>query len=64
MTRWEIPNIDLFPDAILEIYDRWGRLVYRTDDIYNNPWNGETMSGKELPMDAYYYVLDIKVTTC
>lgn len=58
---WVIPNIDMFPDAILEIYDRWGRLVYRTDDIAGNPWKGETMSGKELPMDAYYYVLDIKV---
>jgi gliding motility-associated-like protein len=58
---WIIPNIELFPDAVLEIYDRWGRLVYRTNDVANNPWNGETMSGKELPMDAYYYVLDIKV---
>jgi gliding motility-associated-like protein len=58
---WEIDNIDLFPGAILEIYDRWGRLVYRTDDIANNPWKGETMSGKQLPMDAYYYVLDLKV---
>jgi gliding motility-associated-like protein len=58
---WVIPNIDLFPDAVLEIYDRWGRLIYRTADVANNPWNGETMSGKELPMDAYYYVLDIKV---
>jgi gliding motility-associated-like protein len=58
---WIIPNIELFPDAVLEIYDRWGRLIYRTNDVANNPWNGETMSGKELPMDAYYYVLDIKV---
>jgi gliding motility-associated-like protein len=58
---WEIPNIELFPDAVLEIYDRWGRLVFRTDDVYHNPWNGETMSGKELPMDAYYYVLDLKL---
>ncbi len=58
---WIIPNIDLFPDAVLEIYDRWGRLIYRTNNVANNPWNGETMSGKELPMDAYYYVLDIKV---
>jgi gliding motility-associated-like protein len=58
---WVIPNIELFPDAVLEIYDRWGRLIYRTTDVANNPWNGETMSGKELPMDAYYYVLDIKV---
>ena len=60
--RWIIPNIDLFPDAVLEIYDRWGRLVYRTDDVFNNPWNGESMSGKEMPMDAYYFVLDIKVS--
>jgi gliding motility-associated-like protein len=59
--KWIIPNIDLFPDAVLEIYDRWGRLVYRTKDVFNNPWDGESMSGKEMPMDAYYYVLDIKV---
>jgi len=58
---WVIPNIELFPDAVLEIFDRWGRLVYRTNDIYNNPWKGESMSGKELPMEAYYFVLDIKV---
>ena len=57
--EWIIPNIDLFPDAVLEIYDRWGRLIYRTDDVYNNPWKGESMSGQEMPMDAYYYVLDI-----
>ncbi len=56
---WVIPNIDLFPDAVLEIYDRWGRLIFRTDDVFHNPWGGESMSGKEMPMDAYYYVLDI-----
>jgi len=59
--KWVIPNIELFPDAELEIYDRWGRLIFKTDDIFNNPWDGESMSGKEMPMDAYYYVLDIKV---
>jgi len=57
--RWIIPNIDLFPDAVLEIFDRWGRLIFRTRDVFNNPWEGESMSGKEMPMDAYYYVLDI-----
>lgn len=60
--EWIIPNIDLFPDAVLEIYDRWGRLVYRTNNIAGEPWKGETMDGKALPMDAYYFVLDIKVT--
>jgi gliding motility-associated-like protein len=59
---WVIPNVDLFPDAVLEIYDRWGRLIFRTNDIPNNPWNGESMAGQEMPMDAYYYVLDLKVS--
>lgn len=60
--EWVIPNIDLFPDAVLEIYDRWGRLVFRTNNVSGEPWKGETMGGKALPMDAYYFVLDIKVT--
>lgn len=60
--RWIIPNIDLFPEAVLEIYDRWGRLIFRTDDVFNNPWTGESMSGKEMPMDAYYFVLDVKAS--
>lgn len=57
--KWVIPNIDLFPDAVLEIYDRWGRLIFRSNDVFNNPWDGKSMAGKEMPMDAYYYVLDI-----
>jgi gliding motility-associated-like protein len=59
---WHIPNIELFPDANLEIFDRWGRLVFKTNDIANNEWNGESMSGVELPMDAYYFVLDLRVS--
>jgi gliding motility-associated-like protein len=59
--KWEIPNIALFPDALLEIYDRWGRLIYRTDNIADNPWNGNSLSGKEMPMDAYYFILDLRV---
>lgn len=59
---WKIPNIEMFPEAVLEIYDRWGRLIWRSNDIANNPWNGESMSGREMPMDAYYYVLDLKVS--
>ena len=25
---------------------------------YSEPWNG-TYNGKELPMDAYYYIIDL-----
>jgi len=57
---WQIDNIDLFPDAVLDIYDRWGRLIYHAKGLDPlNVWNGRSMSGKELPMDSYYYVIDL-----
>ena len=55
---WQIKNIELFPDASIKIYDRWGRLVYHVDKGYQNDWDG-TFNGKELPMDTYYYILDL-----
>ncbi len=58
---WVIPHIEMFPEAVLEIYDRWGRLIFRTANVADNPWNGESMSGQEMPMDAYFFVLDLKM---
>ncbi|MBN2350777.1 MAG: gliding motility-associated C-terminal domain-containing protein, partial [Bacteroidales bacterium] len=56
---WVINNIELFPDAVIEIFDRWGRLVYRKNGGYANDWDG-TSNGKKLPMESYYYILRIK----
>jgi gliding motility-associated-like protein len=55
---WNIPYMQFFDDAILEIFDRWGRLVYRTTNVLEEPWDG-TSNGKDLPMDAYYFVLNL-----
>ena len=55
---WIIPYMDIFPNAVLEIFDRWGRLVYRTTKVYGNFWDGKS-KGKDLPMDAYYFVLKL-----
>jgi len=54
---WEIPYINYFPNAELEIFDRWGRMIYRTENIEGEPWDGNSMSGKKMPMDSYYYVI-------
>jgi gliding motility-associated-like protein len=53
-------NIDL-PGAVInkfsiEVYDRWGNLVYEATD-YKNDWDGKDMNGKILPYDSYYYIL-------
>ncbi|UCH15281.1 MAG: gliding motility-associated C-terminal domain-containing protein, partial [Bacteroidales bacterium] len=59
---WIINNISLFPDAKIEVFDRWGRLVFSKDGGYENDWDG-TYNGKDLPMDTYYYVIDLKTGT-
>jgi gliding motility-associated-like protein len=57
---WNIPYMDFFDDAVLEIFDRWGRLVYRTTNVLEEPWDG-TSAGRDLPMDSYYYVLNLNM---
>ncbi len=54
---WEIPRSEMFPNAVLEVFDRWGRLVYRSEKI-SESWDG-TSKGRVLPMDAYYFVLEL-----
>ncbi len=54
---WVIDNIQLYPEAVIEIYNRWGELIFRSDKGYDNPWDG-TFRGRELPIDSYYYVID------
>lgn len=58
---WEINNVELFPDMKVEVFDRWGRLVYVSENGYNNDWDGTSPGGKELPMDTYYYVINFNV---
>jgi len=50
----------------LEVYNRWGQLVYKSNDYQNN-WDGTGMgafSGKELVTGTYYCVYkEIKIAT-
>ncbi len=57
---WNISHMEFFENGVLEIFDRWGRLVYRTTNVYEEPWDGKS-GGRDLPMDSYYFVLDLKV---
>jgi len=55
---WIIPELQNFPQAVVEIYDRWGQAVFRSESGYSNPWDGYS-GGKEMPMDSYYYVINL-----
>jgi gliding motility-associated-like protein len=55
---WQIKNIDLFPNAEIFIFTRWGKLVFHTKNLSANPWDG-TFRGSPLPTDSYHYVLHL-----
>lgn len=54
---WEIVKLQSFPDAVVDIFDRWGRLIWRSEPGYPAPWEGRNMNGKEMPMDSYHFVI-------
>lgn len=53
---WRIPGIERFPDNEVEIYNRWGSVVFSRKG-YTSDWPGVSDSGKELPSGGYYYVI-------
>lgn len=55
---FQIPFLKNFPNAKVEIFNRWGSLVYSTRQYFNNPWDG-TYNGEPAPAGVYYYVISI-----
>jgi gliding motility-associated-like protein len=53
---WIIDNIDLFDDATVEVYNRWGQILFQSAPGYPVPWDGR-FKGKDLPVGTYYYVI-------
>ena len=55
---WEIGGIESYPEAIINIYNRWGQLVFKSTSNYvGNEWDG-THNGTPLPFAVYYYTID------
>jgi gliding motility-associated-like protein len=55
--NWRIQKLEGFPDAVVDIYDRWGRLIWRSEPGYPDPWDGRDLRGRSVPMDSYHYVI-------
>ena len=59
---WGVPKDYLFPDLSIEIFNRWGSLVWSaTGDKAAKGWNGRTSNGNELPIGTYYYIVKFNV---
>ena len=61
---FKIDCLGHYPNNTLQVYNRWGNIVFQTKS-YKNNWNG-TPNGRamvqpedQLPVGTYYYVLDL-----
>ena len=54
---WMLEKLQSYPDAVVDIYDRWGRLIWRSEPGYPTPWDGRDMRGSEVPMDSYHFII-------
>lgn len=56
---WVIPELERYPDAIVSVFDRYGRRIFFTVG-YTKPWNG-THEGKPVAVATYYYIIEPKL---
>jgi gliding motility-associated-like protein len=52
---WYIPDLESFGKVQVNIYNRFGQIVYASDG-YKNDWDG-TWDGYPLPSASYYYII-------
>jgi gliding motility-associated-like protein len=57
---WKIKNVEMYPDAEVKVYNRWGELVFSSRNVSADAWDG-TFKGKLLPTDSYHFVLYLGV---
>ncbi|MDE5420929.1 cadherin domain-containing protein [Ancylomarina sp. DW003] len=63
--RFKIVGLEKFPDNSLQIFNRWGNIVYKKRS-YDNSWEGYgnvkgQISNHRLPPGTYYYVFKFGV---
>jgi gliding motility-associated-like protein len=52
---WVIRELVHYPDCIVEVFNRYGQRLYRSNG-YGTPWDGK-YRGSPLPIGTYYYVI-------
>jgi gliding motility-associated-like protein len=56
--KWVIEYLESYPGATVEVFNRYGSLVYRSTG-YTKAWDGK-FSGKDMPAGTYYYIINPK----
>ncbi len=56
--NFEIKGLEEYSNVKINVFNRWGNLVYDNGD-YKNNWNGKNLSGEDLSDDTYFFTLEI-----
>jgi gliding motility-associated-like protein len=60
---WEIPGLINYPNCLVEIFDRWGQLVFTSSGYgKSKAWDGKK-NGKLLNESVYFYVIRLRDNT-
>ena len=56
---WILDFLKNYPgvDVDINVYNRWGELLFHSDENYADDWGGTTKNGKRLPAGTYYYTI-------
>lgn len=52
---WVLSNINTYPDASVQIFNKWGNLLFETNGVYS-PWDGK-YNANPVPAETYYYII-------
>jgi gliding motility-associated-like protein len=56
--QWIIEHLELYPNNKVQVFNRWGNLVFSASP-YNNDWNGHQEGNNEiLPAATYFYLIE------
>ncbi|HEY4798548.1 MAG TPA: gliding motility-associated C-terminal domain-containing protein, partial [Bacteroidia bacterium] len=55
-----VHGLDVYPDNEINIFNRWGDLVYHKQS-YLNQWYGQNQNGDQLPDATYFVVLKVNI---
>lgn len=55
--KFEIKYSELYPDIHVEIYNRWGIMMFKSDG-YLEMWDG-TFNGKDATLSSYVYIITL-----
>ena len=56
---WELDFLDKYPSVQVDVYNRWGELLFHSEEGYPVPWDGK-FNGEDVPVGTYYFVIDLK----